>query len=658
MSAVFIHPDMPTAPITWIPPGRAPVGLEQYISDGPPLVIQHMIRDGYTFVAHNAETFDALAWELLLPDAPQPEWFDTIHLCRQNGLPAGLDRACRALGIQGKDAAGADALKLLYTVKMIRGKPVYPVGTVPLWEIMLRYNVQDVVALRELYLALGTPQEPEVLRVNSTINERGCPVDLRFASALRELWHQHQKKAGEQVDALTEHIISEDDLRSPVKVKKWLATKGLVIDSLERKSIEAMMIDPDGWFGESDNPNVALVTEVIKARQSAVRATVGKIERVFNVADNDNRVRGMFVYHGAHTGRWSGRDLQLHNFPRGVKCNVGKLLQDFLAGNLALAGVETVAQEAKASVGDVLATLMRPVIRAPEGKAFVIYDYAAVEARGIAWIAGEEEVLGVFANPKMDVYKRMASILFSIPQESVDDGQRFIAKQIVLGCGYGMGANKFDAMCRLYKVDLAKAGVTADQCVKAYREGHPNIKRCWRNLDVAAKHAVVTGREMYCHRTHFRHTGSDLQIQLPSGRVLTYRNAGIRPLPPKWDPSARPVDTLTYANPHGIETILYGGLIAENIVQALCRDLLADALVRLDVANMQLVSHVHDEILVECPEASAEWFLGYVGCQMSKTPTWAKGFPLRVEGFVSEWYVKGGLRGCLKGDYMNGRRAE
>jgi DNA polymerase bacteriophage-type len=654
MSAVFLAGD---TVIVWVPDGLAPDawweqdlwpdGWEprsfQCFSGGVPGPVRKWIQEGYTFAAHNAEVFDAEAWERLV-GGPQPSWYDTIHCCRAGGLPAALDKVGRVLTARGKDT-GKEALKLLYTAKHGPRGIVYPVGTVQLWKQVLAYNIADVLLLERVYEATRDYGESDVLAVNSVINERGCPVDVEFAVLLKGFWAELQMTARKNVSALTEGEIQEGDVRSVPKVKAWLARNGLPLFSLNRASLEELMRDPDGFFGDTDDPNVAKVTAVIRNRQAATMATAGKLDRLFAVVDDDFRVRGSLTYHGAHTGRWSGRDLQPHNMPRGIKLNMNGILAKYHAGILALKDVAS---------ADALATLFRPIVCAGAGKELAICDYASVEGRGIAWVADDATALAVFADTARDIYCEMASALFGREITKADAAERQIGKIIVLGCGYGMGANKFGSFCRMVGADLAAVGVTAEECVRAYRETYPAIPSVWRGYQRAVEHVLRSGGEEHTGKcAFFRENPDTLVIVLPSGRELRYRGAKIVMEPPIWAPTGRPVPVIKYASGWGFDKTLYGGLLAENIVQALCRDFLAHSLVLADRAGLSIVLHVHDEIV--CEEEDAATAVVTLAEIMSTPPNWARGFPLRVEGYTGKHYTKGALKNALTIDYLNGR---
>jgi DNA polymerase bacteriophage-type len=306
------------------------------------------------------------------------------------------------------------------------------------------------------------------------------------------------------------------------------------------------------------------------------------------------------------------------------------------------------AKLAKCSVGDALATLMRPVIQATRGNSFAIVDYASVEARGTAWIADDEKALAIYRDTSRDVYCETASVIYNRKITKEDKVERGLGKIIELACGYSMGPNKFAQNCKLQGVDLAKAGVTAKQCVETYRTIHEPIVNAWHNLQRNAMRAIQQGKGSYQNHVFMDCVGSTFTITLPSGRVLNYRDAKITKETPIWGGS--PIDQITYASPHGFRKHLYGGLLMENIVQAMCRDFLAISLVLID----NIVLHVHDEIVCEVPDEGAKWQLEFMAKTMSRPPNWAKSFPLRVEGFTNRYYMKSPIPGSWCIDAMNG----
>lgn len=606
-----------------------------------------------TYVAHNAEAFDSLAWDRFVGEK---EWYDTMPACTACGLPAGLDAASKALGGSGKDEKGKKAMILLTRAKVAKsGDVVYPVGTQSLWDMVLEYNARDVVELKRVYEGTRLYDPERLLQAHVAINKRGIPIDRKFARLLKLLWAKLGKEASDRIREVTSGVISEDDMYSATKVKNWLKEEGFDVKTLERKQVDAMLADPEGFFGDTDDPRVARVIAVIHERQQSVRATPGKVDRVFVAADADDRVRGCYRQNGAFTGRYTARDLQPHNFPRGLaKLDVDELLSAYRKGVLDLQKVRDEAERVKGSVGDALGTLMRPVIRAPKGRRLVVGDFAQVEARCVGVISGDRELLGAFADESRDVYREMASRVFSVPVEEVDSVQRFVGKTIVLGCGYQMGASKFELSASLGGCDLRSAGTTGLQCVGAYRAGYLLVPEAWRSLLLAFK-AVCDGSTPDCrtNRVAFVRSGDDLEMYLPSGRPVVYRGVRMEMVAPIWGGEPRP--TPTYRDPRGFRKSVYGGLLMDHVCQGTCGDVLKHCIVALEERGLAVVMHVHDECVTEVQEDVAEAALAVQLEVMSTPPPWLSDFPLKCEGFVTEHYVKAPLKGFPRGKGVLGK---
>jgi DNA polymerase len=657
-------------------PKSASVMLDS--GDACPAVLRKWLDSGYTFAAHNAAGFDAAAFRDLVSSrysCSEPSaWYDTLPACRAAGLPGKLDDLGHIFLGTGKDEGGA-VLKLMYTVKVRNGQPVYPVGTLPVWKQLLRYNVKDVLLLHRVFTQTLGSGEPDVLDAHSAVNSRGIAFDLGFLSRLQDLWTDAENSAMDEIAALTGGALTGDNLRSVPQVKAWLKAQGVHTDTLNRQALERLYEYPEEFFGECDDltERHAFVCEVLKLRQTVTRVSKAKLQRIAEMADPDNRVRDVLVYCGAHTGRWSGKGIQPHNMARGVgDLDTEGLLLRHAGGRLDIEQVKEAAAKCKGHprTDDVLSTLLRPVFCAGDGNTLLIADYAAIEGRGVGWVAEEVKLLDAFRSGT-DIYCQMASAIFGRPITKADKMERQIGKITVLGCGYSMSAAKFAAFCKACRVVLEDAGTDAEACVTAYRDQYPAIAGrlegkfrkggIWQKYNDAVRMVLKGKPSRFEGKCVFGMNGPDLQVWLPSGRRLTYRNARIEPrVPPYADAlglAMEPKPTVVYDHNHwgpGGGT-LYGGLITENIVQAICRDLLAAALVRCEYAGLSPVLHVHDEIVCEVPAGEAKARMEELVTIMSEPPAWADGFPISVEGFSCPRYSKSPFRGSWEVAGANGR---
>lgn len=657
------------APRSRIPRDYRPTGgpVQFYDSEEVPDVLREACERGDTFVAHNAAGFDAYAlWRFT---GLAPEWYDTLPCARAAGLPGKLDDLGEQLMGAGKDETGQRVMKLLTKAKHshLTGESEYPIGTSAAWDLLLRYNVRDVELLERVYRETCDYGEADVLRCDFAINSRGVSVDVQLADQLSAAWTHAQYEASQEIERLTAGYVPASQVRSADTCKEWLAHVGLSLDSLDKQQVKRLIDNPEEMIGDDVESEVlATVVEVLTLRQVATSAASGKLA---SLRDNsrDGRAVEMLVYYGAATGRWSGRGFQPQNMGRGEsRVDVEKCLD-------AIDAIPTDARDAVGDLGattgdrvvdalrgvhpdipmrDVLSTLTRPVFQAPAWKSLLIADYAAIEARGVAWLAEDAKLLDAFRSGR-DPYCEMASSIFGRTIMESDTDARQVGKVVTLGCGFGMSGNKFGVLCRSVGIDLAKLGTTAAACVATYRDRHAAIKRLWYRFGDAALEVVGgKSRGQRVGRVALRMEGPHLVMVLPSGRKIVYRNACVEQQVPVYckmlglPEVAKP--TVVYTHPRGYRKGVYGGLLTENAVQALCRDLLAVSLVRCEDESLPVVLHIHDEIVAEVLADEAEQRLGDLCGIMVDPPEWADGFPIGVGGFVSPRYVKSPFRGYAK----------
>lgn len=542
---------------------------------------------------HNAMEFDALVWERFC--GTNHAWRDTMPLCRAMALPGGLDAACDRLFALRKNPKGK-VLDVLSRAYVRGGRVEYPIGTVGAWEMLLEYCADDCLLLQRLHDAVIGAAEPDVLRVDAAVNGRGFPVDTALAARLIVLQDELARARRVEVEEVTDGDLSAMDVTSVARVKAWLVANGVTLPtrngkpSMVRVDLQRLFEDPSEFCG--DEVSTQLVQKVLRLRQQIARNTAAKAVRMLRVA-GDGRARGQHAYHSAHTGRWGGRQVQPHNFPVGVDVDHALARHD-----LTLDDVCVEAERLKSTPADVLATLLRPCVAGD--KPLAIADYGQVEARGVCWVSGEAGALQFFADPSRDYYRNYVAPLIYGRSAVIGERERYFAKQTGLGCGFSMSGRKLRAHMVANGVDFVAAGVSPEGIVKAYRDGHPRVVAGWKVANDAL-FAAMRGEEAVALRCVFYRDGGSLVVRLPSGRNLYYRDAALEMQIPPWaalyGASAEPRETVAYTHPRGWRGSLFGGRICENIVQAVCRDLLAEAMVRAEDAGMQPVMHIHDEIV-------------------------------------------------------------
>jgi DNA polymerase len=636
---------------------RSPVVLHH--GPGLPGPVREAIARDRVFVGHNLAEFDAWVWTHRLRPVPT-RWFDTLLTARAAGLPGKLDELGKRLLGQGKDE-GKTVLKRLMREPHRPPKPGYVA-------VVLRYNVRDVEITRAVYDQTAGCGEADVIALHQVINDRGVGFDVGFGAAIRDLSAEAIARSATEIARLTGGALHAGNLRSIPQVHAWLQAHGVTLPDLRRETVDRFLESPEdlgaGEDGKDAAPVNPAVFPVLRLRQAALRITGAKLERALATVDADGRIRGLLLYHQSHTGRFSSTRVQIHNLPRGLdKLDVEHLAELHEQGRLTYAAVErAVADIPDATVDDALSGLVRLTLVPAPGSALVLADFNAIELRGTAWVAGEAALLGQFA-ARQDVYCTMAGRIFGRPVARGDKMERGVGKVTCLGAGYGMGAPTFALYCAGQGIDLAGAHTTAAACIEAFRAAYPAIAGhpagvldgkvlrkggIWNEYTTAALRAVLERASVPAGRCVFTRLGEDLIVILPSGRELYYRRCRVESRVPGYAARLglppRPKPTLVYDGPRG-ESVLFGGKITENLVQAICRDLLCWALVRCEREGLEAVFHVHDEVVLEVPRPRAEEALHRLIAIMTTPPPWAAGFPIVVEGFASPRYTKSPFRG-------------
>lgn len=647
----------------------------------------------HTLVAHNAELFDAWLFKQKIKPKYTTTWIDTLHLTRYANIPGGLDKALKFIGRNGKSEN--TAMMLLSSAKVTKSGIVYTIGTSALWNSMIEYNIDDTMELCELHKwlmsKLNIPEyENKVCKTHASINQLGVKIDRTYAIKIRNLWEQLQNKSKDEITDITGGALKsfvdksgviKHDCNSPAKVKNWLHGMGLDLgvvnkaitdkykQSLNTQVITQILNNPEKFLDGLDDDSVESIIALLALRRNVTRSTVKKIDTILENVDENDMATNWAILRGAQTtGRFSSRQIQLHNMFRGVDIKKGGYnLADFIEAirndKMTIEEIERIANEnstktKKVYSSDLLATLTRTLFIPENGYEFCIADYSAVEARGVAFIADCQRMLNIFADPKQDIYCDMASSLYGRLITPLDETERFIGKQIVLGCGYQMGYDKFDIMCRLYGINLKAINLTSKQCVDAYRKTYPEIPALWKKLNQSVLDSVKNKNTVYYAGKCKIWCDSDyiLRIELPSGRQLIYHQCEIEWVYPPWQAVER-IQQVTYLTPLGMRKKLYGGIVAENIVQALSCDLLCFALCNLHNPEKQntVRLHVHDEVARQVKKSKTQQRkIDDMGKIMTTAPDWAKGFPLGIKGFTSARYTKSKFPGNFSTEFLDG----
>lgn len=576
-------------------------------------------------VAHNS-AFERAAYHRAFGFyQPPEEWVDTMILAAYNGLPMSLEAAGDALQLEQQKLKEGTAL-INYFCKPC--KPTIANGgrtrNLPhhapeKWERFKAYAARDVETMRLIYKKLSrypvTALERQVWALDARINERGVLVDLDLAQAAIDVDDAFKAEHLEEMTRLT----GLDNPNSVAQLKDWLETVGVFCESLNKETVADLR-------KKATDPTTRRVLEL---RSLLGKTSTKKYEAMVNAAGADSRVRGLTQYYGAaRTGRWAGRLLQLQNLPQNHLDDIGTVREIVRAKDL------DTLEMLYDSVPDVLSQLIRTALVAKDGHTFLVSDYAAIEARVIAYLAGEKWRLDVFAQGG-DIYCSSASQMFKVPvvKHGINGHLRQKGKVAELACGYGGGV----AALKAFGAD--KMGLTEEEMqdiVTQWRAASPTIPKLWGDVERAAKNALANPGRTFtvpCG-VKYRRDADGLRCLLPSGRVLTYWGARLEGY------NGRPSVVFMGQNQttrKWEKTETWGGKLVENIVQAVARDCLAVAMVRLEAAGYNIVFHVHDEVVIEAPDGS-RW--QDAAAIMGRPIDWAPGLLLRGDGYETKFYMK------------------
>lgn len=651
-----------------------------------------------TWEAHNAE-FERAIWHHVMPrygfKGPQLEQFDcTAARAAVHGLPRSLEKAGAALGLPiQKDQAGHRLMLKLCKPRKPRkaereADPDWQSKTY--WHEdpaefrrLLEYGRQDVEAEHALSKALRplSASEREVWLLDQKINQRGLAVDVASAAAIVETLAQYEAELLNEMELLTGGAVKSP--RQVMALRDWLRDRGVVSDNLQKATVSELLAS--GMPAEA--------RRVLEIRQALGKSSTGKFSSMIDRAQGDGRCRSLLMYHGAGTGRWTAKSIQPQNMPRDSYTDDDLVQVLSLFANHDHTGImNTFADPFFAA-----SRCVRGCITAGPGNELIAADFSSIEARALAWLAGQDNILEEFIAER-DLYKVAAVDIFGVDYPLIDKDQRAVGKVSELALGYGGGIGAYSTMARGYGVDLEalpaiifppghiesldrqfagwrhtgddawelprevanaktflsrnpssmsiEAAMACDLIKQRWRAKRPGIVQLWKGLGEAAAGAVEQPGMVFRYNGIAYVTWADvygnpyLLCRLPSGRILYYFGPEIRNAETPWG-STRPV--LTHMTVDGVtkqwvRRKALGALLTENVVQALCRDLMAEAQPRLEAAGYPVVLHVHDEVVSEVP-------VGFGSVEeyeqiMAVVPQWAAGLPVQAKGWRGRRFRK------------------
>lgn len=579
----------------------------------PTELFQH-IKDGATLWAWNS-FFEMSVWCQTLgwPEVPINQWRDTAALAAAQAYPRALGKCGEALGLTG-DAAKSKRGKVLIQrlCKPYRGERRQDPE---LFKELCDYCLQDVVAEREIRYKLRNLRgsEQEIWETDQLINWRGVRLDSVSIHNALEIIEKHSVDLNREVQNITDGFM--DSTGSRAKALQWTASQGYELSGYDKAAISAALEDEDC---------PANVKKFLEIRQALSRSSTKKYDSMKAVLGKDGRAHGVLMYHGAATGRWSGRHFQPQNLPRPTIDDVDAVIDQMKARD---------PSQVEGEPMEALASCLRGMLISSEDHRLVVSDYSSIEARVLAWLADHYSVLDIFRDGK-DIYKFTAANMYGVKYSEVDYDQRFVGKVATLALGYQGGVRAFQKMSEAYGVE-----VTEERALKIrndWRLANDPIVKLWTSTERAARNAVsYKGKEFLAARGVFKFVNGDLLFKLPSGRILSFPEA-------RMTQGDRGMD-LVYSgmNNHTHrwgQIKSYGGSLVQSITQAVARDILAEAVLRLEKAGYPIVLHVHDEIVGDVPNEFGS--LAEFERLMCVLPEWGEGLPIVAEGYESKRYRK------------------
>ncbi|MBG9243865.1 DNA polymerase [Corynebacterium belfantii] len=593
----------------------------------PTMILQALVDPAVTKSAFNA-AFERVCLSAYLrrhhPDLLAEGFLDprgwrcTMVWAASLGLPMSLDGAAKALRLPiEKDPTGQKLIRR-FSIPGKDGSRMLPSDDPIGWEQYISYNRRDVDV--EVQLAARLTRNPmpdiewETYWLDQRINDTGVRIDTALAAHAMEVDTHHRDACLARAQQLT----GLENPNSPIQLKDWLAEHDCALESLTKAEVEAALETASGD-----------VAEVLRLRQDLSRSSVKKYQAMLAVAGSDDRARGLIQYMGAgRTGRFAGRLIQVQNLPRNYLPDLAS------ARTLLEAGNSDALELLYTPLPDTLSQLIRTAFIPSESHRFIVTDFSAIEARVLAWLAGETGTLQAFREGK-DLYCQTASRMFGAPVEKhgANAELRQKGKIAVLACGYGGSVGALKAMGAL-RMGLDE--VELKPLVDAWRDANPAVVQFWHDIEQAAITTVETRTPTQVGRIRLSYRSGCLFIALPSGRELCYPRPrlgenrfgmtsilfdGVDGTTRKWGP---------------IET--YGGKLTENLVQAAARDLLTHAMHHVDAAGHRIVMHIHDEIVVDEPADGAG--VEDIVTLMTRLPCWADGLPLDADGYECSFYMK------------------
>lgn len=609
----------------WLPGEEIPSWLREHVEAGGEM---H---------AHNA-AFEIAIWKHIMvkrlgwPEVRLRQWHCTAARCAALALPRSLAGAGEALGLSvQKDNEGHRVMmKLCKPRKPSKHDKRKYFDDPEDFKILYNYCVKDVKAEMAIHNATEPlqPMNRILWLLDQTINERGIPMDRSFIEDVLACDDAYCDVLRDELSSVTNGVVTTGSQQA--KMLEWLNIKGVNIGDLTKATV-AKTLDRDDLTAEC--------RRVLEIRQLLSRTSTAKYKAMLQRMDGDDRIRGVHLFHGASTGRFTGMGVQFQNMPRPTHkyAEIVGGIESFKTRDPKL------IEMCHGEQSSLAVSCIRSAVKASPSKRLIVCDFSGIEARVLGWLTGEEGYQQVFRSGG-DIYVDFAARLYGKSPESITGSERFLGKVAILALGYGQGAGTDPKFNSGFWYTAADWGCpiekhVADEVVTTFRETYKRIRGYWYKCGDAALACVKTGEDQYAGKCKFFMADDFLKLQLPSGRRLSY----YKPIVRKEETKVGKKESLVFWGTNSVtrkweECRTYGGKLVENIVQATALDLFANAMCLLEKNNYPVVFHVHDEVVVE--RDATEGSLAEVERLMCDIPPWAAGCVVDAEGFEEKRYRK------------------
>lgn len=542
--------------------------------------------------------------------APQ-HWACTQSMSLSVGLPGGLEDCSKALNLDISKLDTGKALIKKYCLpvkdrktKELTFREMAPEDKIAMYEYCKTDVEVDAACYQKIYKLPNMEIERAIYELDLQQNVQGLPVDTKTVNYIADIINEAKHRAEQEMRELGVNV------RSVPQMKSLFAELGEPLPNLEIDTVETA-------YKNTKNPHLK---KVLLLRMFLSKASLKKYDALINRTSTDNFIRYTLKYFGAHTGRWSGKGFQPQNMPS-TKTSVA-IIEETIKNFSVEDSREAIIEKAKI----MLPGMIKPV----KGQVFILGDFSAIEAMGIAELAGETKLIKQFKQG-IDVYKYMASRIFKKPVAEITEQERKLGKQAVLGCGYSMAWERFMGTCAKYGIIISEE--LAKLTVKTYRETYPKIVAFWYALEAAFKKASATKTTSPVIRVgkYIKMWGKNayVAVQLPSDRILYYHRVKI---------TRNSITYYSFSRKHKVH--IYGGMMAENITQAVCRDLLVNCMLKSYIHGLNPFLHVHDEIICSVNKKEAKGAATKFAKIMNTPPDWFAGLPLKTEVEICTRYHK------------------